>query len=833
MELEMNSKQVWLLLLAVMLTINTFAQNTIRGTVTDKKGNPVAFAAVIPDDLTNKGVMTDIDGRFTVDAPRYTLTIRCIGMETLRLSNSDLIQKVSPTKDLQLILEESNHTISEVTIRAGENPADRIMRLVAAHRITNHPERLNTFQCKTYNKVACMALPKADSFQKRIATQDTSKKNNQKAIENFNKLLRQTQEHDVFLMETVTERKFRYPNDNFEYVILNRTSGFQNSTFALLANTVQPFSFYNDFIQVLDKRFVNPAAPSNTKQYFFNIEDTLYNHSDTIFLIAFRPKKGMAFEGLEGVLHINSRGWAVQQVRAKSANPVQIHVKLEQQYTYVPMERDSGHWFPEQLNFELEYDKYPNPLVGLRIAGRSYISDIVLNPPLNQRDFLPESPLLMAEDAHLKTDSAWIPYRQVSPLNAKEWRTYQWMDSFGRKNRLPMIANSLQILSTQLLPINKTWNVNLANCLKINDYEKFRIGIGLTNAVRNQLMRRKKWETDVYAGYGIRDNAWKYGGSLKRRWSQSYELTTQIRYAHDLREAGTYDFLPTGFLNRSFYASTFDSNDEWGVDITARIAKRFFTRLSAQRQVLQPNYSYQFSDNNIIAPQPYTFTETTFYLKYVYDMPNKNLLDEPDLANNRYPIVELIYIKGLKSVLGSDYDYDKYMLSVHQNVSLRRVGRASWRLEAGMIRGNAPIAKLFTTNQGGGGTSFFAVDNTFQTLKDSTLYLTDQFLNFFYKQEIGNILYRHKYSMPFLSVMQNIGYGTLRDSSAHQGIRFTTLTKPILETGFRLDNLILINYLNFWKIGIGAAGFYRWDTANTHKKWYEQLQWRLSTRFNF
>ncbi|MEN9612377.1 MAG: hypothetical protein RLZZ628_3191 [Bacteroidota bacterium] len=815
-----------------LFLFKTSAQSTIHGIIVDKKGDPIAFVAVIPDEMVNKGVTTDIDGHFSIEKPTQSLTFRCVGMKNLRLEGNDLKQKLSDKAIWRIVLENSENDIAAVTILAGENPADRIMRLVADHRMQNHPERLNTFQCKTYNKISCLGLPKVDLLKQKYLKKDTLSVINRKITKNLKKLLDNMADHDAFLMETVTERKFRYPNDNFERILLNRASGIPNSTFGALTNLIQPFSFYNDFIQVLDKSFVNPVAPSNTKQYFFNIQDTLYQGVDTIFLIAFRPKKGKVFEGLEGVLHINSRYWAVQQVRAKSANPLNLKVKLDQQYVFVPTARDSGHWFPEQLNFELEYDKYPNPLIGMRVIGRSAISDIAINPALKPADFLPETPLIVESNAHLQPDSAWLSYRKVVPFTLKDRRTYEWLDSFGRKKNFPLVATGFQYLSYGKFPLTDYWNLNLSNCLYINDYEKVRLGIGLTNAVRNDVTRPRFWETNVYAGYGLADKAWKYGGELKFRLMQSRQMALRFRYAQDLREPGTSDVEPEGLVSRKLYASRLDGTEEIGADFTVRIAKRLFTRFSVQKQVLKPNYLYHFIENGMDRTGQFNFTEASFYAKYVFDAPSQTLFDDPQFQNNRYPIVDLIYTKGFKDVFNGQYDYNRFVIAAYQTVLLKRIGKASWRVEAGGTIGKAPFSKLFLLNQGVGIASHFVIDNTFQTLTDKTVWLSDRFANLFYKQEVGNVLYRSKRSAPFLSLIQNVAYGNLSDATAHTNLDFKTPSKWIVETGFRLDNLLIINIMNFSNLGLGAAGFYNWQLQDASKSWYERIYWRIGTRLS-
>jgi hypothetical protein len=387
--------------------LKAYSQTNFTGKVVDKEGIALAFVAVIPNEDATKGLLTDIEGRFSIRSktPIQSLTFRCVGMQILTVS-SDFLNK-NKDKTLEITLLNADNAISEVTVLAGENPADRLIRKVIAHRDRNNPEKLATFQCKTYNKVAMDMLPNDSAFFKLISKQDTTKKRIQKSIQQFHKIDSQMAERHLLFMETVTERRFRYPNDNFERVLLNRVSGFPNSSMVTVANMVQPFSFYGDFLQIIDKNYVNPISKGSPTLYFFNIEDTLYQGIDTVFVISFHPKKGRVFEGLDGVLHINSHLWAVQNVKAKPHNKANLSLKLEQQYHFDTLAQQ---WFPEQLNFEMSMAKYPSPTMGMQVTGRSYISEVFVNPPLKQRDFNPENPLIIEEKAFGQPDSSWQSY---------------------------------------------------------------------------------------------------------------------------------------------------------------------------------------------------------------------------------------------------------------------------------------------------------------------------------------------------------------------------------------------------------------------------------------
>lgn len=66
------------------LSISAGAQNrSIKGTVSDKSGEPVTGATILQSGSTTNGVVTDIDGHFTISVPSGSkINISCIGYKS-------------------------------------------------------------------------------------------------------------------------------------------------------------------------------------------------------------------------------------------------------------------------------------------------------------------------------------------------------------------------------------------------------------------------------------------------------------------------------------------------------------------------------------------------------------------------------------------------------------------------------------------------------------------------------------------------------------------------------------------------------------------------------
>lgn len=368
---------------ACLVSFSAFAQKPVQGIVTDPEHNPLAFVTVLINNEPGKGVLTDIEGRFRIepDIPIRSLGFRYVGFEPRVVSLEDW--EKTPGRELIVVLQAADYALPEAVVRAGENPADILIRKAIANRRRNNPELRRSYTCATYNKILFDPLPHREVFEKQFQGKDTSKASIRESRENFAKMEQAMLERHGFLMESVTERSFLFPNQVQEHVRLNRVSGFRNAGVVALANMIQPFTFYGDYLTILDKNFVNPVSPGSPGLYFFNIEDTLYAGPDTVWVISFHPRKDKVFEALEGVLHLHSRGWAIQNVRARPASTGNLQLRIEQAYQMVATENDGQpvengtidtnpfafQWFPAQSTSNWRSTNTPRRMPAYGLPG--------------------------------------------------------------------------------------------------------------------------------------------------------------------------------------------------------------------------------------------------------------------------------------------------------------------------------------------------------------------------------------------------------------------------------------------------------------------------------
>ena len=95
---------------AVPAAVASQQQKTVKGVVVDEQGVPVIGASILENGLTANGVISDIDGNFSINvAPGSNLVISCIGYNTVTIPVGDESQ-------ITVVLSEDTRLLDEVIV---------------------------------------------------------------------------------------------------------------------------------------------------------------------------------------------------------------------------------------------------------------------------------------------------------------------------------------------------------------------------------------------------------------------------------------------------------------------------------------------------------------------------------------------------------------------------------------------------------------------------------------------------------------------------------------------------------------------------------------------
>lgn len=752
----------------------------------------IPFANVLFSELENKGTSTDIDGVFYVSNTVKTITISYVGYETKEIKLDEI--------NSQIIRLKSKFSKLDEVVIDGENPAHRIIRNAFANKAINNPENLESYTYKSYDKI--------------VVDVDDSKP--------MNDSLKETQTFlkgsYFFITETIAKHKYLKPRFSEDSIIAIRASGLKDPNFAVLANAFQPFSFYNEHIELFETPYLNPISKGSTKKYKFKLKEEYLKGKDTVFVISFEPKTNRNFEGLKGLLYINSNRYAVESVDASTFNSGKIDFTIQQKYKYI----NDEYWFPEQLNFVIILGQ---GFGSFKYVGKSYLSEIAPNATLEKKDF-PFVSLTLPKNVDGRDSKYWDDYRKDA-LDKRELRTYALIDSIGDKIKLDKYLSIPQKLFEGKYPL-KYVDIDLLNIVRFNKYEGTRLGAGFyTN---DDIL--KNVSLGAFAGYGFKDDTWKYGGELEIDVPGKKDISFNLKYENSIREAGTYsgNRVNNPFVSRNIIASQMDAIESYSIRTDMKLLRNINWFLGFNTAKINPLYNYQFIQNNN-SVTGYNNSEVTIGVGYHINEKLINSFGATTRLANDAPVLKLIYSRGLEGAFESNFSYNKLRFTLDHSFMTKGVGRTTYRLDLGYIDTALPYGLLFT----GEGTLDrqipFVVKNYFQTVT-SYEFLSDRYAHLFITHNFGRLFNNKGYFQPDILLYNNVGIGDLDHNEYHQNIEFKTKNHLFLETGLELHNLIKVPFQNLGYLGMGFGAFYRYGYHNLEKS-SDNFTLKYSVGFTF
>lgn len=788
-----------LLLLFLFISFSTYSQGVLKGKVINEKTKePLAFVSIALKNIRS-GTTSDIDGHFSIVLPdsSSTLLFSYVGFETRAiLVNKDF-------SFLTIRLKEKSTELQEVVVRPADNPALKIIRLAIRNKPLNDPENLSSFSYNSYNKLYS-TLVDADSLEKKITSHE---KDADKDSARFFKFIR---ENHLFIHESYTERKYVRPNLSKEVVLGNHLSGIKDPFFAFLATDLQPFSFYKDFISLFDKNYINPISKGSIEKYDFTLMDTIYQNSDSVFVIAFEPLPGKVFDALEGQLYISNDGYAIQYVLAQPADDkVLVESKIQQKY-----EKINGRWFPVQLNSELRFKKFDFGNLRLKYVSNSYLTNIHIGDTIQKKEF----GLINVEfdtQANHQKPTFWDEHR-TGTFDSKDQNTFNALDSIG--NKLVVLQSAFKILEGLFIGRFRAGSFYLPTeyLIRFNQYEGVRLGFGFQTGEKIS----KRFNLEAYGGYGTNDKALKYGGAFQLNISERRDAHLKFSYQQDVFEPGKSNFLKSGgTVNgneslRNWMTSRMDSVEQYKAEFTIRPFHFYQVSVFLMEQKRNPAYPYSFTnDKDGITRTRFNIVEAGLQWRFAFRENYTQIGQSKVVTNTAYPQINVYASHGFSNLLDGHYKFNKLELRFDHQFITRGFGKTTFQIATGILDGQTPYSVLFN----GKGSKFdqsvlnnVVVSNTFQTM-GLYEFISDRYAYLFFNHNIGRLTgNKSRHFRPELSIIQNMGIGNLTGANHHDGILFNTMDKGFFESGFILANLFRLSYVDLVYFGFGVGGFYRY-----------------------
>ena len=786
-----------------MFSFVSYAQT--QGKIIDAKTKlPISFATVsYKVGADTRGVVADVQGDFSIPRDIQQITVSCLGYIPKQIADA------SYHKLLIIELEENALSLSEVVVTPGVNPAIRIIKKAVENKDKNNYEKYRDYSYRCYLKAVWGAVSKLGDFEVDTTDQKTLK--------------------EMLISETVSlsgKSKGRTGDE----IIATRTSGMDSPLYGQLNFVVfhKAISFYNNYIRIFsenetnDKIHNNYTSPLHTgclSMYNYQLKNEYTIESDTIFEISFFPKWNSKLNGLKGTLFIHSNGYAISNIVVEPYEETMIDFKYKQEYEIV-----DNKWFPKKLEGGIMLSKFnmgkkTEPYY-IAFLTTSVLDSIKIDEPNNTIKHLDE--VHLNEESISKNSDTIIDDARPVPFTTKEKETYAKLDSTFRAIHFDKFVNLAPKLAEGKLLMGKL-DLDLFRLYRTSKYEGTRLGFGIHT---NEYFM-KYLSIGGYVGYGLLDEKLKYGAEIEYTLNSNRSAKIKYVYQNTLDKVGgsmNFDLLDE--YGQYIIASKFEYCIENKLEGNFHISRPLKMNLSLSIKDIIPTYTYLYKENPLLE---YGVDELKLSLRYAVGEKHTMLgiYRTATFAGN--PVFTVNYTRGL-DFRKKSLAYNKIEAAADFVAYNRLFGQSNLRIEGGYIDRDLPFRLLFSGEGSKGDNFSFVIANTFQTMSP-TEFLSDKYVNLFFKQNFGAFLFKAKYFQPEFSLLYNVGLGDLRNESDH-GIEFEVRRHPYQESGLIIDNLIRIPVFKLAYIRLGIGGFLRHGYYE-YDKFEDNLSVKTSLKVSF
>ncbi|MCC5920364.1 MAG: DUF5686 and carboxypeptidase regulatory-like domain-containing protein [Cyclobacteriaceae bacterium] len=779
---------------------------------------PIAFAHI---SFPNQKVLltTGMNGEFKISDlfnPSDKIKITYVGYESLEMTLAELNEKMIPPN--LVALQPAFKQLDEVTV-ASDDGAIEIIKEAYARRKENNPKFWDGYYYESYNKLYFTFVTEDDLiFNRERFAPSSHEKEKTDRPEPDSSMLAYVNERHIFLNESVSKKYFKRLNKEKEIVEASRSSGLQESSLAALATSFQPFSFYDNTIELLDKQFLNPISKGSERYYRFKIENAELSGQDTVFSIRFYPIPSKVFDGMRGVLHIHSSNYAISEVIAEPAMAEEkILYRIQQNYQQI----EDGKWFPQHLRVMIGSSPGTSGAMQLYGQGDFQIYNASTDPALwNSVRYFDQS--MQVEALNRQSAETMLATRRLDTLSSKELSTYERMDSLGNSPGMGRMIKVIQSLSSGRVGLGKWIDLDLSALVRFNAFENIRPGLGLKTS-RNF---SRVIQLSGYTGYGFGDRAWKFAGSAKYTFYPDANGYLSLNYLNDLQEPGATPFLGDANMLKSdafrkFFVGRFDGIQAVSASLHMNSGANLGHEVYAGQEQLRPLYDYNFEDNI----QLFDYQRLSYTFRYVRGERFINVAGQRILQQqgNQYLVFKAEKIFPEWDAISSDF----WRLSAKMggNIRLGRLGTSSINFYGGYTDADIPYPFLFNARGAGSG-NFFFTESFFQAM-GLFEFTANIFASAFLTHNLGYIGFERSYSRPEAHIIHGTGFGWLKEQQQDGGINIQDYREGYHESGLLIKNLLRADYLGtaYYNINIGAVR--RWG-AYTRENTIDNYQLLVS-----
>ncbi|MFN5325466.1 MAG: DUF5686 family protein [Bacteroidota bacterium] len=800
----MKSPMVFRVLAIVFLMVCSFADQAISqatkvsGRVMDALTNePIPFANVAFKG-TLIGAVTDINGNFSIESDKATdsLTASFVGYRpvTLRISKGK-------SQTANFLLKASEVELVEVVIKAGENPANILLRKVIENKDLNDRTKLDYYKYELYNKLEFDLTDIPPNFKEKKLIKPFSFifDNVDSSVTNSKPFL------PFFITESISEMHYRKnPKKTKEIIKASKISGLENESITqFLGDMYQNVDVYDNYMDIFGKSFVSPISNVGLLYYKYYLTDSAFIGDQWCYKLKFKPRRKQELT-FSGECWIHDSTFAIKKIDMRVVDDANINfvedLAVVKEYTRIA----NRQWM---LTKEMMVVDFAARKDGMGFIGRRTASyrDFEINVSYDDSVFSGSEDIIVQENSSLKDEQFWVDSRHDS-LSIREQKIYAMVDTIKSLPAFKTYVDVITLFFTGHYEIGKFEIGPYFNLFSFNDVEgaRFRIGGRTGREFSN------RWMLEGYTAYGVKDEDFKYSGGARYIIKKKPRMSIGSRYTNDVVQLGQSE---NAFQDDNIISSLFRRNpaDKLTKQETYRFffEQEFFSgfsyKLSLDHGSLFPlgslDYSYYTDPERTLVSNTINMSEASLVLRFAYREKFVEGKRNRISLGSEYPITRIVLTSGMKGFLESDFSYQKIVAKVDDRIPMPPFGYTYYAIEAGKMWGAVPYPLLHVHQ---GNESYFYDYSSFNMMNYYE-FVSDQYASIFIVHHFEGLLLNN---IPLLRKLKwrevaslRAVYGGLskanRDLLVNPNEIGSLSAKPYAEAGFGIENIFKLLRFDF------------------------------------
>ncbi|MCC7302675.1 MAG: carboxypeptidase-like regulatory domain-containing protein [Bacteroidia bacterium] len=700
------------LLFAAFLVSAPALATRVSGTVTDLRGEPLAFVNIHVAG-THRSTTANENGKFSLELEpgNYDIVFRMVGYKTLTLP----VVVSGEKQEVPVMMEAEVYNLAEVKINAGEeDPAYAVIRGAITKR-KYHLEQVESFTCDVYIK----GLQRVTKFPKKIMGMQVDPRGNIDTVSGI-----------VYLSESVSKYWFKQKDKIREEMISSRISG-NNRAFSYNRASDMMFNFYENLIEVEDLSKRGFVSPINANAFFFyryRLHGSFMENGEMVNKIEVIPKRDND-PCFRGFIYIIENSWKIHSTDLYLTKNAQISFvdTLRVKQVYFPVKPDV--WMVLSNRFEFSFSFFGIQGNGVFMGVHS---NYVIDPVLPQNFFTGEE-WKVEEDANKKDSSYWNSVRPV-PLTTEEKTDYRKKDSTEKIRTSEPYLDSVDRVTNKPtagkifltgMTINRRykkreWEVSplIAN-IAFNTVQGPVAGIHLGFSQRME--NNKRVAARAHVSYGFSDE--RINATFSLQYSYNPKHFSRWKIAGGQHTPQLNETNPVGPLLNSLYSlldernyARFFSKSFILIEHDMEIINGLYFRVGGEYAWKQPLYNTSFyhwinyeereyAGNNPLNPSSELTAVFPSHRAFYADVNvrlrfGQKYITRPGrkiVTGSKWPAFVIAYRKAVAGIGGSEPDFDLLKISIHDEIKLKLLGSLTYMITAGTFLSGRTI--YFTDRQ--------------------------------------------------------------------------------------------------------------------------------------